>query len=116
MVANKFEDLLVWQNARELSRELYLITNKWSDYSLKDQIRRAMVSVSSNIAEGFDRGSNADFKRFLYISRGSASEVRSQLYLAKDIGYITGDEFTKIYKAIDYIVRQLTLLISRIKN
>lgn len=77
----KFEELLVWQKAREFSKEIYLVTKEWRDFELKDQIRRAVVSISSNIAEGFERGSKDDFARFMYIVKGSGAEVRSQLYL-----------------------------------
>lgn len=87
--ANRFEELSVWQNARVLSKDVYLATRDCKDWELKDQLRRAVVSISSNIAEGFDRGSRADFARFLYIARGSGAEVRSQLYLALDLGYLS---------------------------
>ena len=114
--ASRFEDLLTWQNARKLSGELYGVTKSWRDFGLRDQIRRAVVSISSNIAEGFDRGSSADFVRLLYIARGSASEVRSQLYLALDLGYLSKDQFEKLYDQVDYVVRQLTLFIQKTKK
>ncbi len=93
---NRFEDIEAWQMARELTVNIYQITCKEEfgrDYGMKDQIRRASVSIMNNIAEGFERGSNMDFAKFLYISRGSAGEVRSLLYIAKDLGYISEDEF-----------------------
>ena len=95
----RFEDLRVWQSAFALSKEIYHITSDGAfarDFGLRDQIRRAAVSVMSNIAEGFERHSNQDFSRFLAISRGSSAEVRSQLYLAHSLGYISSDLFQKL--------------------
>lgn len=115
IIASRFEELDVWKNARELSKEVYVSTKDWRDFELKDQIRRAVVSISSNIAEGYDRGSKADFKRFLYIARGSGSEVRSQIYLALDLGYLTKEQFDVLYRKIDRIVRQLASFISKLK-
>jgi len=115
IIASRFEELDVWKNARELSKEVYISTKDWRDFELKDQIRRAVVSISSNIAEGYDRGSKADFIRFLYIARGSGSEVRSQIYLALDLGYLTKEQFDALYRKIDRIVRQLASFISKLK-
>jgi len=78
-----FEDLQVWQRAVELAAAVYSRLGKISDYSFRDQIQRASVSISSNIAEGYERGSNAEFIRFLYYAKGSCGEVRSQLHLAR---------------------------------
>jgi len=91
-----FEDLNVWQRTRELSGSVYELTKKKDfskDYSLVDQIRRSSISVLSNIAEGFERGSNKEFMQFLYIAKGSCGEVRSQLYIALDQRYITEEDF-----------------------
>jgi four helix bundle protein len=87
----RFEDLEAWQLSRELTNQIYTITKIGpvsKDYGFRDQIRRAAVSVMNNIAEGFDRGSNKDFVKFLFIARGSAAEVRSLLYVALDQDYI----------------------------
>ena len=89
----KFEDLFIWQKARELTREVYRVTNDWKDKGLQDQIRRASVSVLSNIAEGFERGTKDEFLYFLYIARGSAGEVRAQLYVAYDQKFIVENDF-----------------------
>jgi len=101
----RFEDLVAWQRARELTRSIYEITKDGAfsrDHGLRDQIRRAAVSVISNIAEGFDRGGRSEFHQFLVIAKGSCAEVRSQLYVAKDIGYIDEDIFERIYsKALE---------------
>lgn len=92
----KFEDIIAWQKALELSTLVYKMTNKEKfskDYGLKDQIRRASVSIVSNIAEGFERESNNQFVYFLIIAKGSAGELRSQIYIAKNQEYITKEEF-----------------------
>ena len=97
----KFEDLFVWHKAFELSREIYRITKNESfsrDWGLKDQIQRAAVSVMSNIAEGFERYSNADFATFLAIARGACAEVKSQLYPAKSLDYISEADFKKLHE------------------
>ena len=96
----RFEEIKAWQEARELARLVYSVTRKGSfakDYGLKDQIQRAAVSVGSNIAEGFARNGNKEFAKFLWIAKGSAAEVQSQLYTAKDIGYISDVDFNSVY-------------------
>jgi four helix bundle protein len=93
---HRFEDIEGWQMARKLTVDVYQLTLKDAfnrDYGMKDQIRRASVSIMNNIAEGFERGSNKDFAKFLFISRGSAGEVRSLLYIARDLEYISEEEF-----------------------
>jgi four helix bundle protein len=96
----RFEDLDAWKIARELTREIYRVTSVDSfsrDFGLKDQIRKASVSVMSNIAEGFERDGNREFCNFLSIGKGSAGEVRSQLYVALDQKYIDRKDFEDIY-------------------
>ncbi len=81
---NSFEEIIAWQKARALNSELYLITDQGDfskDYGLRDQIRRASISITSNIAEGFERETTKEFIRFLYIAKASSGEFRSQLYL-----------------------------------
>ncbi|MCM3870442.1 MAG: four helix bundle protein [Pyrinomonadaceae bacterium] len=95
----KFEDLIAWQKARKLTARIYEVTNKGSfakDYGLKDQVRRAAVSTMSNMAEGFERGSLAEFNRFLSISKGSCAELRTQLYIALDVGYLEKPSFESL--------------------
>ena len=95
----EFEDLLAWQKARELTKAIYTITGDGKfarDFGLRDQIQRASVSIMSNIAEGFERGSNAEFYRFLAMARASCAEVRSQLYIARDIEYIDQPTFDEL--------------------
>src|SRR4030095_10024816 len=95
----KFEEIECWKRARELTRRIYEITNKPAfsrDFGLKDQIRRAAVSVMSNIAEGYDRSGTAEFVHFLATAKGSAAEVRCQLYVAADQGYVQEDHFMEL--------------------
>lgn len=100
----RFEDLIVWQKARELSREVYKSFNVETfkrlnlspDYGFIDQIRRAAVSVMSNIAEGFERGTQAELIHFLFIAKASCGEVRSQLYIALDNGYLDVETFKRL--------------------
>jgi four helix bundle protein len=96
----KFEDIQSWQKARQLCVIIFNLTanEKFSkDYSLKDQIKRSSGSVMDNIAEGFDRSSSKDFRRFLFFSKGSLSELKSQLYRALDQEYINQVEFKKAF-------------------
>ena len=95
----KFEDFIAWQKARQLTREIYKITNLdrfAKDFGLKDQIRRAAVSIMSNIAEGFERGRASEFHQFLSIAKGSCAEVRSQLYVALDAEYLNQQQFSRL--------------------
>ncbi len=95
-----FEDLIAWQKARVLSREICKVTrapNFSKDYSLIDQIRRASISVLSNIAEGFERGGRSEFHQYLIVAKGSCAEVRSQLYVALDADYLDRAEFKRLY-------------------
>ncbi len=89
----KFEDLLCWQRARELVKGIYKEFWECRDFGLKDQIQRAAVSVMSNIAEGFESGTREEFVNYLYIAKASAGEVRSQLYIAHDVGYLNIEKF-----------------------
>jgi four helix bundle protein len=88
---NRFEDLIVWQKALVLSKEIYRVSSDGplaKDWGLKDQLRRASVSVLSNIAEGFGKYSNPEFRKYLAIANGSSFELRAQLHLARELGYI----------------------------
>src|ERR1700735_5441968 len=89
MAIQKFEDIIAWNKGQDLAEGIYLSFGSIKDFGFKDQICRAVVSISNNIAEGFDRSSNADFMRFLFISLSSCSEVKSMLYLAARLNYIS---------------------------
>lgn len=89
----QFEDLVCWKKARILTREIYKAFKDSKDRGLKDQIQRASVSIMSNIAEGFERGTRQEFINYLYIAKGSAGEVRAQLYIALDAGYLNIETF-----------------------
>ena len=108
----KFEDIIAWQKARLLTKEVYAETFKnlkfKNDYGLCDQIRRASVSVMSNIAEGFERGTRQEFLNYLFIAKGSAGEVRAQLYAAYDIGYLN----IEMFKFLNSLVLDCSRLIS----
>jgi len=107
----RFEEINAWKKARELTREIYKATQSGAfarDFGLRDQIRRAAVSVMSNIAEGYERSGNTEFRQFLYIAKGSAGEVRSQMYVALDAGYVNHDEFDRLTK----LAVEVSLLIS----
>lgn len=88
----RFEDLEVWKESMRLAVQIYEITAKWRDYGLKDQMQRAAVSVPSNVAEGYERGANREFVQFLHYAKGSAGELRTQMYLAAKLGQIEGSE------------------------
>jgi four helix bundle protein len=114
-VFKTFEEINAWQRARVLVKEVYAMTGRGDfsrDYGLKDQIQRAAVSICSNIAEGFERRGNREFINFLWIAKGSAAEVCSQLHNAKDIGYITDEQFKSIYDSARQVGGMLFNLIT----
>ena len=113
MAIKYFEELEVWQEARRLTKQVYRLTegSRFSkDFGLSGQIQRAAVSIMSNVAEGFERGGNQEFIQFLYISKGSCGEVRSQLYVALDQGYVAQKESDELIKSS----RQLSVKISNL--
>ena len=115
----KFEEIECWKKARELTREVYEITNKPAfsrDFGLKDQIRRAAVSVMSNIAEGYDRSGTAEFVHFLATAKGSAAEVRCQLYVAADQGYIDDAHFVELNSLALETARMLSGLMKYLRT
>src|SRR6266436_2213372 len=95
----RFEDFIAWQKARKLTAEIYKVTNQGrfaKDFGLRDQSRRASVSIMSNLADGFERGGAAAFHRFITIAKGSCAELRAQLYVALDVGYLTEAIFASL--------------------
>ena len=104
----KFEDLIAWQKARQLMNNVYEVSRVGKfgkDYRLAAQIQAASISVMANIAEGFDRGRRAEFHQFLSIAKGSCSEVRSHLYAALDVGYLSKNQFDPICELSEEVSR-----------
>ncbi|MFN7910875.1 MAG: four helix bundle protein [Bacteroidota bacterium] len=115
----KFEDIIAWQKALELSNLIYSVSNKEKfskDFGLKDQIRRASVSIVSNIAEGFERESNNQFIYFLIIAKGSAGELRTQIYIAKNQEYITKEEFELLNTKVIEVSKTIGGFVSYLKT
>ena len=95
----RFEEIESWKRARELTNKIYQVSKQGDfakDFTLKDQVRRACISIMSNIAEGYDRSGTKEFVQFLATAKGSAGEVRCQLYIALDQGYIDDNEFAEL--------------------
>ena len=111
----KFEDIVAWQKAQRLALEIYSVFKNSKDFGFKDQICRASVSISSNIAEGFNRSSDADFSRFLYISLASCSEVRSMAYLAKNLEYTSAEQTKSLLLKTNEISKIISGLIKSLK-
>ncbi len=117
MTVKRFEELYCWQQGRELVRLVYSLTRqaKFVDFSLKDQIQRAAVSVISNIAEGFERNNREEFVYFLYIAKGSCGEVRAQGYVAYDQKFITVIEFNGLISLSEKVSAVLYKFIESVK-
>jgi four helix bundle protein len=115
----RFEDLIAWQKARALTREIYRVTTEGRlarDFGLRDQIRRAAVSIMSNIAEGFERGRPSEFHQFLSVAKASCAELRSQLYVALDAGYVDDPLFKNIMQKAEEVGRVLGGLRQSVAN
>jgi four helix bundle protein len=114
-----FEDIDAWKKSREVTKRIYKITaagNFSRDYGLRDQIRRASVSVMSNIAEGYERSGTGEFIQFLATAKGSAGEVRSQLYVALDQDYLPRDEFEELRGEVIKISRMISGLMTYLRG
>lgn len=114
-----FEDINAWQSARHVTAAIYAVSNRerfGRDYALRDQVRRAAISIMANIAEGSTYRSDRDFARFLFTAKGSAVEVQSHLYVARDQGYIYEDEFKDLYSKAQVCCKQLARLISYLRK
>ncbi len=104
----RFEDLIAWQKARKLTQLIYQVSRRGAfakDFGLSGQIQRSAVSIMSNISEGFERGGRGEFHQFLSIAKASCAEVRSQLYVAFDVGYLNQDEFDHILAQAEEVAR-----------
>jgi four helix bundle protein len=119
MKINRFEELAIWKQSLAVTKEVYDYTSrpKFSkDFALREQIRRAVISISSNIVEGFEKNNNNEFIRFLKIAKGSAGETRNQLYIAQAADYLTGIELNKINAKVEDLSNQIGGLISYLEN
>ena len=104
----KFEDIIAWQKARSLTRSIYTVTRRGEfarDFGLSKQIQRAAISIMSNIAEGFERHGAKEFHQFLSVSKSSCAEVRSHLYVALDLQYVSSDVFAKLMSQAQEVAR-----------
>ena len=114
-----YKELQVWQKSRILTKRIYILSVKFPKeelFGLTNQLRRAVISVPSNIAEGYNRFSNKEFIHFLRIAKGSAAEVETQIILAMDLGYITADEGNRILSQVDEILRMLGSFIAKLNE
>lgn len=108
MKVERFEDIIAWQKAKELTTNIYTLFAESKDFSFRDQLQRASVSIMNNIAEGFERKSNNEFKQFLFVAKGSCGEVRSMLILALELKKIKEDEYTKQHILSEEISKMLS--------
>ena len=114
-----FEDMESWQQSRKLTKSIYKVTSQGAfarDFGLRDQIRKASVSIMSNIAEGFERSGTKEFIQFLATAKGSAGEVRAQLYVALDQGYVEQPDFNELNQSLIKISKQLTGLMTYLRR
>lgn len=110
----RFEDIVAWKRAKDLTVYIYSVTKNIKDYSYRDQLQRAVISITNNIAEGFERQSNKEFKQFLYIAKGSCGEVCSMCLVGAELGYFTEEnserlinESTEVSKIISGLIKAL---------
>jgi four helix bundle protein len=104
----RFEDLIAWQKSRALTRAIYEVTRQGAfakDFGLAGQIQRAAVSIMSNVAEGFERGGRGEFHQFLSTAKASCAELRSQLYVALDVGYLDQRKFDELLRQAEEVAR-----------
>lgn len=117
--AKRFEDLEVWQKSKELTNLVYKYSSNGifaHDFGLRDQMRRASVSMMSNIAEGFESQTQSMFIKYLGFAKGSAGELRAQLYIARDQGYMTDEEFNAIFSLAEVCSKQLARFIQYLES
>ena len=115
----KIEDIQVWQKARGITKMVYELTSQGSferDFGLRDQARRACVSIMANVAEGFGRRTDREFSRFLDFAYGSTCEAQSHFYIAADLGYVTADQFGCAYSELDEVARMLRSLMRHLRS
>lgn len=115
-LARRFEELEIWGNARTLNKDVYLALETCRDYSFRDQMRRAGLSVMNNIAEGFERRTSKDFAHFLDISKGSSGELRSMTYVAEDVAILTQDVAENLRQRYEALSRQIAAFQSHLRK
>ena len=119
MSVTRFEDLECWKKAKALAVELYQISNNGEfgkDFGFKDQVRRAAVSIASNIAEGKERETVAEFIRYLFIAKGSAGELKTQVLIAADIGYVSPERAQDLRVQVETLSAMLGALIKKLRS
>lgn len=119
MPVSRFEDLICWQEAAKLAVDIYSLSNtrKFShDFGFRDQLRRSAVSIPSNIAEGKERETVPELIRYLYIAKGSAGELKTQLYLGREIGYIADDQYVALRQQVERVGTLVGALIKALKR
>jgi four helix bundle protein len=119
MKIQKFEELNIWKSSLALTKDIYDVASQGKfakDFGLRDQIQRAIVSVSSNIVEGFEKNNNNEFIRFLKIAKGSAGETRNQLHIAFVIGYVAKKDFDRIMDELEKLSGQIGAFISYLEK
>ena len=119
MKVKRFEDLECWQKSRKLTSKVYQVTSAGEfarDFALKNQIRKASISMLSNIAEGFERGGDKEFLQFLAIAKGSCGEVRAQLYVALDQAYLPQQVFRFLLESLEEIGRMISGLMKYLRD
>lgn len=115
----KFEEIIAWQKARAASRLIYEITSEGifsKDFGLRDQIRRSAISIMANIAEGSGRKTDKEFANFLNIAHGSVTETQSHLYIAKDLGYLSDEQFSSTFLILDEVGRMTMALMKHLRT
>jgi len=115
-MAKTFDELVIWQKARELTNDIYPMMNGFHDWGFRDQIQRASISIMNNIAEGFDSGSTAKFINFLNIAKGSCSEVRSMLFLCEDLHLCSAAERVALQTTTKQINTGIVKMIDHLKE
>jgi len=115
MTIKRFEEIIAWQKAQDLAVEIYGLFKDSKDYGFRDQICRAVVSISNNIAEGFDRKTDADFSKFLFIAFSSCSEVKSMVYLSERLGYINNRTKNELINKSDDVQKLISGFIKSLR-
>jgi S23 ribosomal protein. len=112
----RFEDLEIWKRGMQLAVKTYEIMRECKDYGFRDQIQRASVSIPSNISEGYERHTNKEYIHYLYIAKGSCGELRTQMYLAKEFGYIKKNDFETLLDKAKHLSSMLSNMIKARQN